>query len=187
MYSTGDFKKGLKLQIEGVPYAIVDFQHVKPGKGNQFTRTKLKNLLTGSNLEKTIKSGEKFEPADVVTRDANFLYKDDNGFHFMDQENYEQWQLSEDDVGEAKDYLTENLQTTLLFFNEKAIGLDVPKSVVLTVTHTEPGLKGSTVTGGTKPATLETGLTVMVPLHINEGDTLKIDTGTGKYIERVNK
>ena len=105
----------------------------------------------------------------------------------MDLENFEQWQLNEDDVGEAKNFLVENLQTTLLFFNEKAIGLDIPKSVVLTVTHTEPGLKGSTVTGGTKPATMQTGLTVHVPLHINEGDTLKIDTTTSKYIERVNK
>lgn len=187
MYTTSDFKKGLKVQIDGVPYSIIDFQHVKPGKGNQFTRTKLKNLITGSNLERTIKSGEKLEPADVMTRDATFLYSDDSGFHFMDQENYEQWPLNEDDVADAKYYLIENLKVTLLFFNERAIGLDIPKSVTLTVTHTEPGLKGATVTGGTKPATLNTGLQVQVPLHINEGDALRIDTGTGKYIERVNK
>ncbi len=186
MYSTSDFKKGLKVLIDDQPYSIVDFQHVKPGKGNQFTRTKLKNMLTGSNLEKTFKSGEKFGVPDVMTRDCQYLYADENGYHFMDKENYEQHQMHEDDIGDAKSYLIENLEITMMFFNGRAIGVDVPNTVNLKVAQTDPGLKGSTVTGGTKPATLETGLTVNVPLHINEGDVLKIDSRTGDYLERVN-
>lgn len=185
MYSTSDFKKGLKVLIDGQPYAVVDFQHVKPGKGNQFTRTKLKNMLTGSNLEKTFKSGEKFEVPDVMTRDCQFLYSDENGFHFMDKENYDQHAMHADDVGDNKNYLIENMEVTLMFFNNRAIGIDVPNTVKLKVTQTDPGLKGNTVTGGSKPATLETGLVVNVPLHINEGDLLKIDTRTGEYMERT--
>ncbi|MCB0379568.1 MAG: elongation factor P [Bdellovibrionales bacterium] len=186
MYSTSDFKKGLKILIDDQPYTIVDFQHVKPGKGNQFTRTKMKNMLTGSNLEKTFKSGEKFGVPDVMTRDCQYLYQDENGFNFMDKENYNQHNLHPDDVGDAANYLIENLDVTLMFFNDRAIGVDVPNSVKLKVTETDPGLKGNTVTGATKPATLETGLVVHVPLHINEGDTLKIDTRTGEYVERAN-
>lgn len=187
MYSTSDFKKGLKLLIEGQPYSVVDFQHVKPGKGNQFTRTKLKNMITGANLEKTYKSGEKFGVPDVMTRDCTFLYKEDSGFVFMDKENYEQYIMSPDAVGESGNFLTENLEVTILFFNSRAIGVDVPNSVFLKVTQTDPGVKGDRVTGATKPATLETGFVVNVPLHIAEGDTLKIDSRTGDYIERANK
>lgn len=186
MHSTSDFKKGLKILIDGQPYAIVDFQHVKPGKGNQFTRTKMRNIITGSNLEKTFKSGEKFEVPDVASRDCQFLYQDENGFHFMDKENYNQHMIHADDVGDTSHYLIENLEVTMLFFNGRAIGIDVPNTVNLKVTQTDPGLKGSTVTGGSKPATLETGLVVSVPLHINEGDLLKVDSRTGDYIERVN-
>lgn len=186
MYSTADFKKGLKVLYEGNPYSIVDFQHVKPGKGNQFTRTKMKNMLTGSNLEKTFKSGEKFEVPDVMTRECNFLYLDDNGYNFMDQETYDQYCLDPSVVGEQKNYLIENLTSVILFFNGKAIGVDVPITVTLKVTETSPGLKGNTVTGGTKPATLQTGLIVTVPLHINEGDMLKVDTRTGEYLERAS-
>lgn len=186
MYSTSDFKKGLKILIEDQPYAVVDFQHVKPGKGNQFTRTKLKNMLTGSNLEKTFKSGEKFGVPDVMTRDCQFLYSDESGFHFMDKESYDQHMMAPEDVGDAKNFLIENLDATIMFFNDRAIGVDVPNTVKLKVTQTDPGLKGNTVTGATKPATLETGHVVNVPLHINEGDTLKVDTRTGEYMERAN-
>ena len=186
MYQTSDFKKGLKILLEGQPYSIVDFQHVKPGKGNQFTRIKLKNMLTGSNLEKTFKSGEKFEVPDVMTRDCQYLYKDENGYHFMDKENYSQIAMHDDDIGDNAYYLIENMDTTLLFFNDRAIDVAVPNTVVLKVTQTDPGLKGNTVTGGSKPAVMETGLTVTVPLHINEGDMLKIDTRTAEYIERSN-
>lgn len=187
MVETNDFRKGVKILIEGEPWVVVDFQHVKPGKGNQFTRTKLKNLITGSNLERTFKSGEKFEEPDVEVRQMNFLYKDENGFHFMDQGNYEQYALNSDDVGESSNFLTENLQVDILFFNGRAIGVDVPKAVNLKVLRTDPGLKGNTVTGASKPATLETGFVVSVPLHINEGDVLRIDTRNGAYVERVNK
>lgn len=186
MYETSDFKKGLKIMIEGKPYVIVDFQHVKPGKGNQFTRTKMRNMLTGQNLESTFKSGEKFEVPNVENKEMNFLYKDDNGYSFMDQESYEQITMNEEDVGESRFYLTENLKVVILFYNEKAVAVDVPKAVNLKVEKSDPGIKGDRVSGATKPATMETGLVVQVPLHINEGDVLRIDTSTGEYVERVN-
>ena len=187
MYQLADFKRGLKIMVEGSPFAVVDFQHVKPGKGNQFTRTKLRNLLTGSNLERTFKSGEKFEIPDVNTQDMTFLYKDDGGYNFMNQTNYEQICITEDDIGDAKNYLIENLQCVVMNYNGRPIGIDCPNSVALKVVKTDPNFKGNTVTGATKPATLETGHMVNVPMHINEGDTLKVDTRTGEYIERVSK
>ena len=187
MYETSDFKKGLKIMVEGQPFAIVDFQHVKPGKGNQFTRTKMRNLLTGSNLERTFKSGEKFEVPDVNTQDMTFLYKDDSGYNFMNQTNFEQICVTEDDIGDAKNYLIENLQCVVMNYNGKPIGIDCPNSVALKVVKTDPNFKGNTVTGATKPAVLETGHTVNVPMHINEGDVLKVDTRTGEYVERVSK
>lgn len=186
MYSTSDFKKGLKILLDGQPYSIVDFQHVKPGKGNQFTRTKLKNMITGTNLEKTYKSGEKFEVPDVMTKDCTYLYKEEAGYVFMEKENFEQHVMHEDAVGDTKNYLTENLEVTILFFNGRAIGVDAPNSVYLHVIQTDPGFKGNTVTGTFKPATLETGYVVQVPLHVAEGDRLKIDSRTGEYIERAN-
>ena len=186
MYDLSDFKKGLKIMVEGEPYTVIDFQHVKPGKGNQFTRTKLKNLLNGSNLERTFKSGEKFEVPDVAFKDMNFLYKDESGFNLMDQSSYEQVALSSELVGDAANYLTENLQVKVVFFNDRAVGIEVPKSVTLKVTKTDPGFKGNTVTNTYKPATLETGYIVQVPLHIAEGDMLKINTTDGAYVERVN-
>ncbi|UOF01640.1 elongation factor P [Bdellovibrio reynosensis] len=187
MYETSDFKKGLKIMLEGKPYVVVDFQHVKPGKGNQFTRTKLKNMLTGQNLESTFKSGEKFEVPNVENKEMTFLYKDDSGYNFMSPESYEQIAMSEDDLGESKYYLVENLKVVVLFYNEKAVAVDVPKAVNLTVAKTDPGVKGDRVTGATKPAIMETGLSVGVPLHINEGDVLRIDTSTGDYVERVSQ
>lgn len=187
MYETADFKKGLKILLEdNHPYAVVDFQHVKPGKGNQFTRTKLRNLITGQLLEKTYKSGEKFGVPNVENKEMTFLYVDDNGFNFMDQSSFEQICMHKDDVSEASQYLTENLVVNILIFNDRAISVEVPKAVHLKVTKTDPGVRGNTVTGGSKPATLETGLVVTVPLHINEGDTLRVDTSTGDYVERVS-
>lgn len=186
MYDLSDFKKGLKILIENEPYAVVDFQHVKPGKGNQFTRTKLKHLINGSNLERTFKSGERFGVPDVVYRDMDYLYKDESGYTFMDQSNYEQVSLDPDLLGDTAHFLTENLQVKVCFFNDRAVGLELPKSVVLRVTATDPGFKGNTVTNTYKPATLETGHIVQVPLHINEGDALKINTTDGTYVERVN-
>lgn len=187
MYETADFKKGLKILMEGVPFVIVDFQHVKPGKGNQFTRTKLRNMLTGQNREMTFKSGEKFEVPNVANREMSFLYKDDTGWNFMDQTTYDQVLMMAPEVGEAANYLTENLKVTIVFFNDKPVGVDVPRAVNLTVAQTDPGIKGDRVTGATKPATMETGLVVHVPLHINEGDMLRIDTDSGEYVERVNQ
>ncbi len=186
MYETADFRKNLKIMVEGKPYVIVDFQHVKPGKGNQFTRTKLRNMLTGQNLEITIKSGEKFEVPNVENKEMNFLYKDDSGYNFMSQENYEQIVMNEEDLGESKYYLTENLKVVILFYNDKAVAVDVPNAVNLKVAKSDPGIKGDRVSGATKPATMETGLVVNVPLHINEGDVLRITTENGDYVERVN-
>ncbi len=185
MYETSDFRKNLKILLDGVPYIIIDFQHVKPGKGNQFTRTKLKNLLTRTNLERTFKSGEKFQVPDIRTINVNFLYKDHSGFHFMDQANYDQFLLNAEKVGDASQYLTENLEVVILMFNEKPVDIALPKAVNLKVTQTDPGLKGNTVTNTNKPATIETGAIIQVPLHINEGDTIRVDTRTGSYVERV--
>lgn len=187
MYETSDFKKGLKLMVDGQPYVIVDFQHVKPGKGNQFSRTKMRSLLTGQNLERTFKSGEKFEVPNVENVEMTFLYKDDNGYNFMNQTNYEQLCMMEHEIGDAKNYLTENLVVVITLYNEKAVVVDVPNAVNLRVAQTDPGVKGDRVTGATKPATMETGLVVGVPLHINEGDMLRIDTESGEYVERVNQ
>ncbi len=187
MYETGDFKKGLKLMVEGAPFVIVDFQHVKPGKGNQFSRTKMRNLLTGQNLERTFKSGEKFDVPNVENVEMTYLYKDDSGFNFMNQTNYEQMSMMEHEVGESKNYLIENLVVTITMYNDKAVVVDVPKAVNMKVAQTDPGVKGDRVTGATKHATMETGLVVNVPLHIAEGDLLRIDTQTGDYVERVNQ
>lgn len=187
MYDTADFRKNLKLMVEGQPFVIVDFQHVKPGKGNQFTRTKLRNLLSGQNLERTFKSGEKFEVPNVENIEMTYLYKDDNGYNFMNQSNYEQLLMMEHEVGDAKDYLTENLAVFITMYNDKAVNVEVPKAVNLKVAYTEPGIKGDRVTGATKHATMETGLVVNVPLHINQDDVLRIDSTNGEYVERVNK
>lgn len=187
MYETADFKKGLKLMVDGSPYVIVDFQHVKPGKGNQFSRTKMRNMLTGQNLERTFKSGEKFDIPNVENIEMTFLYKDDNGYNFMNQVNYEQLCMMEHEVGDSKNYLSENLVVTITMYNERPVVVDVPNAVNIKVAQTDPGIKGDRVTGATKPATMETGLVVNVPLHISEGDLLRIDTESGNYVERVNQ
>ena len=186
MYQTSDFKKNLKILIAGDPYAIIDFQHVKPGKGNQFTRTKLKNVLTGSNIDRTFKSGEKFEVPDIEYRDVTYLYKDDN-YNFMDQKDFEQFSLSEGLLGNTHLYLKENLQVKMCFFNGRAVSIEISTHIVLKVTQTEPGFKGNTVSNTTKPATLESGAIIQVPLHIKEGDLVKVDTSEGTYVERVSK
>ena len=187
MYETADFKKGLKLMVDGSPYVVVDFQHVKPGKGNQFSRTKLRNMLTGQNLERTFKSGEKFDVPNVENMEMTFLYKDENGFNFMNQTNFEQISMMEHEVGDSKNYLTENLVVVITIYNDKPVIVDVPNAVNIKVAQTDPGVKGDRVTGATKPAIMETGLKVNVPLHISEGDLLRIDTESGNYVERVNQ
>ncbi len=185
MYSTPDFRKGLKIEINGEPFTMVEFQHVKPGKGGAFVRTTLKSLITGSVLDRTFRSGEKVDRPNLEEKAMQFLYESDSEFHFMDNETYEQSFLTQEQLGDAKYYLEENVAVTVLFHNGKPIGVDVPIFVSLAVATTDPGVRGDTASGGTKPAVLTTGLTVQVPLFINEGDVLKIDTRTGKYMERV--
>jgi elongation factor P len=186
MHELNDFRKGLRVMVEGNPYSVVDFQHVKPGKGNQFTRCKLRNLLTGQLLERTFKSGERFEVPNVEFRDVTFLFKDDNGYTFMDKTSYEQLTLGEAEVGENKNYLMENLESQMMIYNDRPVGIQVPNAVNLRIVQTDPGFKGNTVTNTFKAATLETGYVIQVPLHMKEGDLIRIDTRTGEYVERVN-
>ncbi len=185
MYSTSEFRKGLKIELNGEPFTIVDFQHVKPGKGGAFIRTTLKSLVSGNVIDRTFRSGEKVEKPDLEEKQMQFLYETENEFHFMDSESFEQLFLTQEQLGDARNYLQENVNVTLLFHNGKPIGVEVPIFVELTVTSTEPGVRGDTAAGATKPATLETGMIVQVPLFVCEGDVLKIDTRTGKYIERI--
>ena len=185
MYSTSDFKKGLKIEMDGTPYVIVEFLHVKPGKGGAFVRTKIKNLVTGKVLDQTFRSGEKVKRPDLVEREMQFLYREGDSFYLMDNENFEQLALTAKQLGDAVLFLTENLNVKVLFFNQQPVTAELPNFVELTVAQTEPGVKGDTASGGSKPATLETGAVIQVPLFINEGDRLKVDTRTGSYIERA--
>jgi elongation factor P len=186
MYQTTDFKKGLKIEIEGKPYVIVEFQHVNPGKGSAFVRTRLKNLETGQVLEKTFKAGvDTAEVPDLEEKEMEYMYSDQDGFNFMDQGTYESIHLTHDQVGDNKNYLQEGIRITILYYNSKPISLELPNFVNLKVTQTDPGLKGDTASGGSKKAILETGLQVNVPLFIKEGEVLKIDTRSGEYMERV--
>ncbi len=185
MYSTAEFRKGLKVELDGAPYVIVDFQHVKPGKGGAFVRTKLKNLLTGRVLDQTFRSGERVKRPDLMEREMQYLYREGDRYCLMDNENYEQIMLTEDQVGEGRLYLKENENVKVIFFNQQAVAVEIPTFVELEVAQTEPGVRGDTATGGTKPATLESGATIQVPLFINQGDRVKVDTRTGTYIERV--
>ena len=185
MYSTAEFKKGLKIELDGTPYVMVDFQHVKPGKGGAFVRTKLKNLLTGRVLDQTFRSGERVKKPDLMEREMQYLYREGDRYCMMDNDSYEQIMLTEAQVGEARLYLIENLDLKVLFFNKEPVGVELPNFVELAVAQTEPGFKGDTAAGGTKPAVLESGANIQVPLFINEGDRVKVDSRTGGYIERV--
>ena len=187
MYETRQFRKGLKVELEGVPYQIVDFQHVSPGKVSAFTRTKLRNLLNSNVTEKTFKSGEKVPRANVNQRDMQYLYHDADGYHFMDNGTYEQIVLTEEFLGTEAGFLKENVTCSVLLYNERPIGVELPTFVELTVADTEPSFKGDTVSGGGKPAKMESGATVTVPFHIQEGDVIKVDTRDGSYAEKVNK
>ncbi len=186
MYGTNHFKKGLKILINDQPYVITHFEHFKPGKGNQFTRTKLKNLITGQNIDRTVKSGEKFPIPDIEYINADFLYKDSAGYHFMNLQNYEQIALDDKLLGTAAHFLIENTPCKLCCFNGRAVGVELPHTMQLKVVQTEPGFKGNTVSGALKPATLETQYTLQVPLHINQGDVIKVDTQNGNYMERIS-
>src|SRR6184192_3951010 len=182
--STAEFKKGLKIQHDGQPYTIVDFQHVKPGKGGAFVRTKLKHMRQGRVIDNTFRSGEKVELVDFEDKHMQFLYKDDR-FHFMDMETYDQVSLSEDEVGDAALYLKDNTEVEVLYIDGSPVSLELPNFIELAVARTDPGVRGDTAQGGTKPATLETGAGVQVPLFLNEGDVVKVDTRTGEYLGRV--
>jgi elongation factor P len=185
VYSTADFRNGLKIELNGEPFIIVDFQHVKPGKGGAFVRTKLKGLKTGALLDKTFRSGEKVDKPDLDDREMQYLYASEGQFCFMDTENYEQIYLTEEQLGDNRNYLQENVKVKILLYKGAPIGVELPNFVVLQVTETEPGFKGDTASGGSKPATLETGVVVKVPFYMNEGERVKIDTRTGEFIERV--
>lgn len=184
-YSTAQFRKGLKIEIDGEPFVIVEFQHVKPGKGGAFVRTKFKSLITGNVQDKTFRSGEKVDVPDLEERKMSYLYKDESGYCFMDTETYEQMTLNEDHIGDALGYLKENVETKVLLHNGKPIGVEVPMFMELEIIETDPGVKGNTVSGGSKPAKLETGVVIQVPLFVNTGEIVKVDTRTGEYIERV--
>ncbi|MFH1644669.1 MAG: elongation factor P [bacterium] len=185
MISTSDFKRAAtKILWKNEPWLVVEFQHVKPGKGGAFVRTKLKNLITGRIFEETFRSGEKFEEPDLEQKQMQFLYADDH-YHFMDQNDYEQVSFNEHHVESVKKYLKESEIYTVLFFKGNPIIIEPPLFMALEITQTIPGVKGDTAQGGSKPATLETGLVIQVPLFLNEGDKIKIDTRDDKYIERV--
>ncbi len=185
MYTTADFRNGLKIEFDGGPYVIVYFQHVKPGKGGAFVRTKMKNLKTGAVLEHTFRSGDKVNKPDLEEREMQFMYKTGNQYHFMDTGSYEQIYLDEDHVGDYGNYLIENLSVKILFYRGEPIGIDLPIFIVLRIVESEPGVRGDTVSGGSKPAKLESGAVVQVPLFLDVGDKIKVDTRTGTYIERA--
>lgn len=180
-----EIKPGTKLLIEGQPYVVIERQFVKPGKGSAFTRTKMKNLLTGRNIENNIRSGEKLETADVEEKQMTFLYKEGEDFVFMDQQNYEQINVLKDAVAEQWQWLKDNMAASIQFWNGKVIGLTLPNFVEMRITHSEPGVKGDTSGNVTKPATIETGAVIQVPLFVNEGDMIRIDTRSGEYCERI--
>jgi elongation factor P len=182
--STAEFKKGLRIVFDGQPYAIVDFQHVKPGKGGAFVRTKLKHMRQGRVIDNTFRAGEKVELVEYDEKHMQFLYRDDR-YHFMDTETYEQVSMSPEEVGDVRDYLKETIEVDVLYIDGAPVAVDLPNFVELTVARTDPGVRGDTAQGGTKPATLETGAVVQVPLFLNEGDVVKVDTRTGAYLGRV--
>ena len=184
MISTAEFKNGMKIEIDGKPFEILKSEHYKPGKGGAIVRTKLKQMITGQVLDKTFRSGEKVKRADVSAQDMQFLYKDGSDFVFMNLESYEQMFVPSDNVGEKGGYVKEGDTIKVLLYNGALIGVDLPASVVLEVAETEPGIQGDRVSGATKPATMETGLNVLVPLFINQGDKVKIDTRSGDYLGR---
>ncbi|MDA8077948.1 MAG: elongation factor P [Nitrospiraceae bacterium] len=185
MIATSDFRKGGKIEYKGDPYEILDFQHVKMGRGGANVKTKMRNLKTGSVVEETIRSGEKFPTPELSERKMQYLYVQDDLYHFMDQETFEQTPLTAAQLGDAKLFLKESIEVKILYYKDEPLNVELPTFIELVVTKTDPGFKGDTASGGGKPATLETGAVVRVPFHINEGDTIKVDTRTSEYIERV--
>lgn len=185
MISTGDLKKGVTIEFEGQLCSVLDWQHVKMGRGGAIVRMKLRNLRTGATIDRTCDAGEKFKRLYLDRTTVIYQYKDGDQYHFMDTSTYEDVVLTEEQLGDAKNYLIDNLELDLITFEGKPISVEPPEKVVLLVTYTEPGFKGDTATGGTKPATTETGLVVQVPLFVANGDSIRVNTTTGAYVERA--
>lgn len=183
--STANFKTGLTIEYEGAVYQILEFQHVKPGKGGAFVRSRLKNLITGATLEKTWRAGEKMEAAVVERRNVDYLYRDGEDLVLMDMETYEQLTLPAAQVGDSVKFLKDNTPVQLITWKERLLNLELPQTLEYAIAQTDPGLRGDTAQGGSKPATLESGAVVTVPLFVNENDVIRVDTRTGQYIERV--
>jgi elongation factor P len=185
MISVNDFKTGVTIELDGQAYQVVEFQHVKPGKGAAFVRAKLRNVKSGGSVEKTFRGGEKVHRAHLDRREMQYLYNDGDNYVFMDNENYDQIAITPEAIGDGVKWLLENMNIQVLFFQDNIIGIELPNFVELQVVDTEPGVKGDTATGASKNATLETGAVVQVPLFVNTGDKLRIDIRTGEYMERV--
>ncbi|MBN2494820.1 MAG: elongation factor P [Deltaproteobacteria bacterium] len=185
MYTTTDFRRGLKIEIDGEPFIMLEFQHVKPGKGGAFVRTKLKSLTSGNVLDRTFKAGDKVDKPDLEEKQMQYLYSQADEYFFMDSSSYDQHLIERQHLGGTEDFLQENLQVTVLFHNGRPLTLELPNFVELEVIKTDPGVKGDTASGGTKPATLETQAIIQVPLFINEGDRIRVDTRTRQYVERA--
>ncbi len=183
--STADFRTGLTIEYEGALFQIVEFQHVKPGKGGAFVRSRLRNLRTGATIDKTFRAGERMEQANIRRRPMQFLYRTGDEYVFMDVETFDQEGMGEDKLGEQAKFLKPDTEVSFTMYDEEILGVELPHTLELAVTQTDPGLRGDTATGGNKPATLETGAVVNVPLFINEGDKIRVDTRSGKYLERV--
>ena len=185
VYSAGDFRNGTTFEMDGNVYRVVEFQHVKPGKGSAFVRTKIKNVITGSVLEETFNPSEKYPSAEIEKKEMQYLYADGDLYYFMDNETYEQMPLNKEQLGDSLKYLKENMNVKVLSYKGKVFSIEPPMFIELEVTYTEPGFAGNTTTTSGKPAKLENGLEITVPMFINIGDVIKIDTRTGEYLERV--
>jgi len=185
MYEAADLRKGLKIEIEGEPYTVVDFDFVKPGKGQALYKCKLKNLITGSQFDRTFRSVDRFVPANLEEQEMEFLYQEGEQYCFMNTSTYEQIHMDKEQVGQAKNYLLNNLTVNVLLFRDRPIAINLPIFVDLKVVQAEPGIKGDTASGASKPVTLETGYVIQVPLFVEEGEKLRLDTRTGQYVSRV--
>jgi elongation factor P len=185
MYTTSDFRRGLRIEIDGQPYTILDFEHHKPGKGAAITRCRLRNLVTGQLVTPTMRSGEKVGTPDVEDKDGQFLFSSGDTYTFMDPKSYEQYEISKEMLGEQTAFLVDGMQVSILFYQGKAVSVELPNSVVLEIVETEPAVKGDTATNATKRAKLQTGHMVNVPLFMKEGEKVKVDTRTGEYVERA--
>jgi elongation factor P len=187
MYSTADFRTGLKIELDGKPFTITEFLHVKPGKGGAFVRTKLKNMITGQVLERTFRAGEKIAPPNIQEKAMQYLYQGKGEFCFMDNETFDQVFLTAEQLRDKRLFLKENIEVKVLIYNDRIVDIELPNFVDLKIIQTDPGIKGDTVTGGSKPATLESEAVIQVPLFVNIGDIIRVDTRSKEYIERVGQ